>query len=115
VLLRMHAGPPELHDQPLADGLFAAIDEAAKSERFVEKYGHKMGIDEVLSGRAGLLTSILDLPPEQAKAFQPLLPNLIDTIVQAGISGAEAYATDRMNYCLPLMWSWIDGFYSLGW
>jgi hypothetical protein len=105
----------------------SAVCEAAETsihqDHVVMRNGHAMGGDEVLYGRAGLLGSLLDLQrhavdDETKRALQPVfdnIPKLLDAILGSGIEGAEEYAKAHGEAdALPLMWPWIDNYYSVG-
>ena len=81
-----------------------------------------MGVDEVLAGRAGLLAAILDLyelkvadaTGQKLKKVFDEVPNLLNTIIEAGEAGASDYKHAQDENGMPLMWTWIDQHYSLG-
>ncbi|PLB46911.1 lanthionine synthetase C family protein [Aspergillus steynii IBT 23096] len=100
-----------------------AVKAALQNGLLVPHGGRMMGGDEVLFGRAGLLWAILNIREhefdEQTRAsLQPIfnaVPNLIDTIVDAGRRGRTAYVEKHGSEdALPLMWTWMEGHYGLG-
>jgi hypothetical protein len=119
IALRMFAGMPDPSD-PAA--LVTAIEESISCDRVVELAGHKMGVDEVLAGRAGLLALIIDLYSREfdeststgLKTVYDVVPKLVNAILQAGKTGAADFRPSGEEGPFPLMWSWVDGYYSLG-
>lgn len=101
-----------------------AIKFAIEQPRCVEARGHLMGVDEILYGRAGLLWALIEIAsrssadPRIKTAFHPALqqiPALVTAILEAGKRGAEEFrAKGNNSESWPLMWSWIDGWHSLG-
>lgn len=82
-----------------------------------------MGVDELLFGRAGLLWALLNMRvhrfnQETAKGLGPVfeaVPRLIDVIVDAGRQGSKSYSKQQgTKGCLPLMWTWMEGYFGLG-
>jgi len=92
-----------------------------------------MGVDEVLYGRTGLLWALLQMDEADAEGqmrwneeklstkksildmLHVSIPKLCRTIIQAGLSGAADFIERHGSEdAMPLMWSWIDTFYSLG-
>mmetsp|Transcript_25961 Transcript_25961/g.56267 ORF Transcript_25961/g.56267 Transcript_25961/m.56267 type:complete len:452 (-) Transcript_25961:2-1357(-) len=63
---------------------------------------------EILYGRAGYLTSILFVRKYLGDVTfgQPVVKNIIRTIIETGISTARAYQTN-----LPLLWEWHGSLY----
>lgn len=130
ILARFLLGEPEAQD---ADTLQAAIDQALVLERTSTFRGHEMGVDEVLYGRTGLLWALLQMDEadcegrvrwkeENSSAKKSILdtlhvsiPKLCRKIIQAGLDGATDFVKHHgSDDAMPLMWSWIDTFYSLG-
>lgn len=130
ILARFLFGEPEVQD---ADTLQAAIDQALALERTSTFRGHEMGVDEVLYGRAGLLWALLQMDKADGEGqvrwkeevlstkksvldiVHVNIPKLCRTIIQAGLEGAADFVKQHGSEdAMPLMWSWIDKFYSLG-
>jgi len=116
-----------------ADMLQAAIDQALVLERTSTFRGHEMGVDEVLYGRTGLLWALLQMDEADGEGkvrwneenlstkksilniLHVSIPKLCRTIIQAGLDGAADFVKQHGSEdSMPLMWSWIDSFYSLG-
>jgi len=115
--------------------LYSAVGLALKQETTFEMRGHQMGGDEVLFGRAGLLSAMLEIKKEASHTQQGqsdgpgaeisrkiaefannAIPKLTRTIVQAGKEGGDKMlksAADPGSAC-PISWPWIDSYYSLG-
>jgi hypothetical protein len=118
-LLRILVGACDEKDVKL---LLASSQFALQQSRTREFRGHQMGVDEVLQGRTGLLWSIIQIRNavnhETQTALEPLfetVPQLMNVILDAGRRGAQQYVERYGNEdALPLMWSWIDQFCSLG-
>jgi hypothetical protein len=118
-LLRILAGACDVKD---VDLFLAATHFAIQQSRTREFRGHQMGVDEVLQGRTGLLWSILQIKKtvshEPQTPWEPLFQTttqLVDVILEAGRRGSQEYAEKHgTEDALPLMWSWIDHFCSLG-
>jgi hypothetical protein len=103
-----------------------AIGFAVAQPRCVEFRDHLMGTDEVLYGRAGLLWALLEISKrcstdhQTQTAFSLVrqqIPRLCKVMIEAGKQGAEEYRSknsDDEENVWPLMWSWIDGWHSLG-
>ena len=119
VAVRMLAGLPDSSDPQT---LLTAIEESVACNRVVELRGHKMGVDEVLAGRTGLLALIIDLftrdfddvTSAKLKAVYEAAPRLVRAIIQAGEAGSSEYNRATGGEAFPLMWSWVDGYSSLG-
>lgn len=107
------------------DVISDAIDFAIEQPRCVEFRGHLMGTDEILYGRSGLLWALLEISKrcstnqQTQNSFASVIqqiPRLVNVMLEAGKQGAEANrAKDTQSEDVwPLMWSWIDGWHSLG-
>lgn len=90
---------------------------------------YSVGQHEVLDGCAGLLWAALNLrwlitkhrfsdDEEMCKSLRPLfgeVPDLAQAIVEAGKKGAGLYEQlNKESAPLPLMWPWINNYFSLG-
>jgi len=131
VFVRFLLGKPEVQD---SDALRTAIDQALALGRTSTLRGHEMGVDEVLYGRTGLLWALLQIDKadgegqtrweddESLSTKKSILdisrvgiPKLCGVITQAGRDGATDFVKQHGSEdAMPLMWSWIDTFYSLG-
>jgi hypothetical protein len=103
--------------------LHDAVQLALKNEPLVAHDGHKMGGDEMLFGRAGLLWTLLNIRAHQFEqetqnALSPVLeaiPELIRVIVDAGRQGSEAYTEKNGEEgAHPLMYVWMEGYFGFG-
>lgn len=100
-----------------------AVGLALKNDPLVEHDGRKMGGDEMLFGRVGLLWALLNIrahrfEQETQRALSPLLetiPELIQVIIDAGKQGSKEYIQKHGNDAAhPLMYAWIEGYYCFG-
>jgi hypothetical protein len=101
--------------------LQSAIQVAMDQPDTFEFHGGSMGGDEVLYGRAGLLWALIQIHnlPHVHKMMPNLLtdhiPIMVDSIILSGKHGAKKYLEQNgPNNAMPLMWPWIDNYYSLG-
>ncbi|KAJ5551335.1 hypothetical protein N7461_006033 [Penicillium sp. DV-2018c] len=103
--------------------LHDAVQLALKNEPVVPHDGRKMGGDEMLFGRAGLLWTLLNIRAHQfdqksKHALSPALeaiPELIRVIVDAGRQGSRAYIEKNGDEnAHPLMYVWMEGYYGFG-
>ena len=119
VAVRMLAGHPDSSDP---EALVTAIDLLVAQERVIEFREHKKGVDEVLSGRTGVVALIAELytrefdepTNKKMKAVYGATPKLVEAIIQSGKVGAEEFRRAGGDDDFPLLWSWIDGYYGLG-
>ena len=96
-----------------------AVEVAISQTRLVDFRDRKMGVDEVLNGRAGLLWALLEIYQQQPSDhiqnyLREVIPILTDVIIRAGRDGADTHCVNANETCMPLMWSWIDQYHSLG-
>lgn len=100
-----------------------AVQLALKNEPLVAHDGRKMGGDEMLFGRAGLLWTLLNIrahgfSQETQEAISPVLesiPELIRVIVDAGQQGSRDYIEKNGSQdAHPLMYVWMEGHYCFG-
>lgn len=103
--------------------LSGAVQLAINNEPLVTHDGRKMGGDEILFGRAGLLWALLNirahnLDQEGQSALSPVLqkiPELIRVIVDAGKQGSMAYIEKNGDQgAQPLMYAWMEDHYCFG-
>ncbi|KAJ5130828.1 uncharacterized protein N7515_006867 [Penicillium bovifimosum] len=103
--------------------LHDAVQLALKNEPIVPHDGRKMGGDEMLFGRAGLLWTLLNIRAHQfdqrtQHALSPVLeaiPELIRVIVDAGQQGSRAYIEKNgEENAHPLMYVWMEGYFGFG-
>ncbi|KAJ5385135.1 hypothetical protein N7517_003046 [Penicillium concentricum] len=103
--------------------LHDATQWALKNEPLVPHDGRKMGGDEMLFGRAGLLWALLNVrahhfDQETQEVLSPVLgaiPELIRVIVDAGREGSKEYTEKNgAQHAHPLMYAWIEGYYGFG-
>ncbi|KAL3482103.1 hypothetical protein BJX99DRAFT_252818 [Aspergillus californicus] len=114
----------------IADTDLLVLSDAVKlalSHGPVAEYnGHELGADEVLFGRAGLLWALLNVrariaefPPRQQEFLLPVLeciPGVLDVVFEDGREGRRGFVGKNGDRdALPLMWTWIPGFYGIGW
>jgi len=123
-------GEPNVQDNNI---LQAAIDHALVLERTSTLHGHEMGVDEILYGRTGLLWALLQMDEADVEGrvrwneenlstkksllniLHVAIPKLCRAIIQAGLDGATDFVKQHGSEdAMPLMWSWIDTFYSPG-
>lgn len=100
-----------------------AVRMALENGSLVTVSGRKMGGDEVLFGRAGLLWAILNLRMHHlsgstSNSLHPgsdVVSRLLDVIIAAGRQGSEDYTKQNgTNDSLPLMYVWMEGYYGFG-
>ncbi|CAG8020188.1 unnamed protein product [Penicillium salamii] len=100
-----------------------AVQLALKNEPLVVHDGRRMGGDEVLFGRAGLLWALLSIrshrfDQESQRALSPVLesiPELIRVIIDAGKQGSREYIEKNgVEGSHPLMYAWMEGYYCFG-
>jgi hypothetical protein len=100
-----------------------AVNLALKNEAIVPHGEHRMGGDEVLYGRAGLLWLLLNVrahrfSEETEASLAPVLdmvPRLIRVIIEAGREGSKNYAQKHgKKDAHPLMYAWMEGHYAFG-
>ncbi|KAJ5973765.1 hypothetical protein N7481_010975 [Penicillium waksmanii] len=105
------------------DFLFDAANLALQNEHLVPHDDRKMGGDEMLYGRAGLLWVLLNIRTHEfdegtRKALSPVLdtiPRLVDVIIDAGRQGAKEYIQEHGETdAHPLMYPWMEGRYCFG-
>ncbi|KAJ5834482.1 hypothetical protein N7447_000508 [Penicillium robsamsonii] len=103
--------------------LHDAMQWALKNEPLVLHDGRKMGGDEMLFGRAGLLWALLNVrahhfDQETQEAISPVLaaiPELIRMIIDAGRQGSQEYIKKNgAQHAHPLMYTWMEGYYCFG-
>jgi hypothetical protein len=103
--------------------LHDAMQWALKNEPLVIHDGRKMGGDEMLFGRAGLLWALLNVrahrfDQETQEVLSPVLgaiPELIQAIVNAGRQGSKEYTEKNgAQDAHPLMYAWMEGHYCFG-
>ncbi|KAJ5748208.1 uncharacterized protein N7511_009904 [Penicillium nucicola] len=103
--------------------LLDAVQMALKNEPLVTHDGRKMGGDEILFGRAGLLWTLLNIrahtfDEHTQKALTPVLgkvPELIRVIIDAGRQGSKSYVEKNGNQeAHELMYSWMEDHYCFG-
>lgn len=100
-----------------------AVNLSLKNGSLVSHGDRKMGADEMLYGRAGVLWTLLNIrahhfDEETEKALAPILnqiPNLIHLIIDAGRQGSKDYIEKHGETdAHPLMYVWLEGFYGFG-
>jgi len=101
--------------------LHNAIQMALEQGETFEFNGHAMGVDEILHGRVGLLWSLIRIYGEKnvsdkiSNLLKDSIPKITNIILEAGKVGAKKFIEqNEQNNSMPLMWSWIDHYYSLG-
>jgi hypothetical protein len=103
----------------LRDALKLALQNGA----VVPHNDRKMGGDEMLFGRAGLLWLLLNVraykfSADTETALAPVLdmiPQLIRVIIEAGREGSKDYVQSHGEEdAHPLMYPWMEGHYALG-
>ncbi|CAI7587591.1 unnamed protein product [Penicillium glandicola] len=103
--------------------LHDAMQGALENEPLVTHNGRKMGGDEMLFGRAGLLWLLLNIrahhfDQETQEFLAPVLggiPELIRVIVDAGRQGSKEYTEKNgVQDAHPLMYVWMEGYYGFG-
>lgn len=103
--------------------LHEAMQCALSNEPLVTHDGRKMGGDEMLFGRAGLLWTLLNVRAhnfdQETRGFlSPVLgaiPELIRVIVDAGRQGSKEYTEKNgAQDAHPLMYAWMEGHYCFG-
>lgn len=100
-----------------------AVNLALKNEAIVPHGEHRMGGDEMLYGRVGLLWLLLNVrahrfSDETEAALAPVLdmvPQLIRVIIEAGREGSRNYLQKHGEKdAHPLMYAWMEGHYAFG-
>jgi hypothetical protein len=101
--------------------LHNAIQMALEQGETFERNGRAMGVDEILHGRVGLLWSLIRIYGETnvsnkiSNLLKESIPKITNVILEAGKVGAKKFIEHNgQNNSMPLMWSWIDHYYSLG-
>jgi hypothetical protein len=103
--------------------LHGAVGLALKNEAIVPHGEHRMGGDEMLYGRAGLLWVLLNVrthrfSEETEAALGPvfdMVPRLIRVIIEAGREGSKDYVQKHgKKNAHPLMYAWMEGYYGFG-
>ncbi|OGE57867.1 hypothetical protein PENARI_c001G03266 [Penicillium arizonense] len=103
--------------------LLDAVQMALKNEPLVAHDGRRIGGDEMIFGRAGLLWTLLNVrthtfDEQTQKALTPVLgkiPELIRVVIDAGRQGSKSYI--EMNgdqEAHPLMYAWMEDHYCFG-
>jgi len=96
---------------------------ALENGHLVPHDDRKMGGDEMLYGRAGLLWTLLNIRSHEfdeatQEALSPVfatIPGLVDVIVDAGRQGAKEYTAEHGDSdAHPLMYPWMEGRYCFG-
>ncbi|PLN84168.1 putative lanthionine synthetase C family protein [Aspergillus taichungensis] len=99
------------------------VDIALANPPLLAHSGRRMGGDELLYGRGGLLWAVLNIrvlrfDHQTTKALQPVfdaIPRFVDVVVQAGREGHKDYVQRHGEKdALPLMWAWMEDYYGLG-
>ncbi|KGO44291.1 hypothetical protein PEX1_047860 [Penicillium expansum] len=103
--------------------LHEAMQWALQNEPLVTHNSRKMGGDEMLFGRAGLLEALLNIrahnfDQETHEALSPVLgaiPELIRVIFDAGRQGSKEFTEKHETQdAHPLMYAWMEGHYCFG-
>ncbi|KAJ5157368.1 uncharacterized protein N7482_008468 [Penicillium canariense] len=103
--------------------LHDAVNLALKNGPIVLHDDRKMGGDEMLYGRAGLLWALLNVrahrfSEESEKALAPvfaMVPQLICSIIDAGRECSKCYIQEHGDKdAHPLMYAWMEGYYCFG-
>lgn len=103
--------------------LYDAANLALQNGHLVPHGDQKMGGDEMLYGRAGLLWVLLNIRAHEfdestQKALSPIfdtIPRMVDVIIDAGRQGAKEYIQEHGEMeAHPLMYPWMEGRYSFG-
>jgi hypothetical protein len=103
--------------------LHDAVNLALNNEAIVPHGEHRMGGDEMLYGRAGLLWLLLNVrahrfndKTEAALAsVLDMVPQLVRVIVEAGREGSKDYVQKHgKKEAHPLMYAWMEGHYGFG-
>lgn len=87
--------------------------------------GFRLGGDELIFGRAGLLWALLTLKKHVTGTSGPItahldtasqsIPKLVDAIIAGGKQGSQDFVKlYGSRDALPLMWQWMEGYYALG-
>ncbi|KAJ5774462.1 hypothetical protein N7457_009358 [Penicillium paradoxum] len=132
VSLRILATLAKTHWQKNADVSIAreditclhdAVQLALNNEPLVAHDGRRMGGDEMLFGRAGLLWALLNIrahnfDQETQNLLLPVLetiPEFIRVVVDAGQQGSREYIEKNGHKdAHPLMYAWVEGYYCFG-
>lgn len=100
-----------------------AVNLALKNGFIVPHNDLRMGGDEMLYGRAGLLWLLLNVRAHQFSAeteiaLAPVLgmiPQLVRVIIEAGREGSKDYVQKHGEKdAHPLMYAWMEGHYAFG-
>ncbi|CAG7927949.1 unnamed protein product [Penicillium olsonii] len=100
-----------------------AVQVALTNDPLVAHDDRKMGGDEILFGRAGLLWALVNIRAHRfdqvgQKALSPMLqkiPELVRVIVDAGKQGSKEYIEKNgAQGAHPLMYAWMEGHYCFG-
>lgn len=100
-----------------------ATDLALQNSWIVPHGDHRMGGDEILYGRAGLLWLLLNVRTHQyheenRELLLPVIakiPQLIRVIVDAGRHGSKDFIQNHgREHAHPLMYAWMEGHYGFG-
>lgn len=100
--------------------LLDAVQMALKNEPLVAHDGRRMGGDEMIFGRAGLLWTLLNVrahtfDEQTQKALTPVLgkiPELIRVVIDAGRQGSKSYIEKNGDQeAHPLMYAWMEDHY----
>ncbi|KAJ5679028.1 hypothetical protein N7462_007272 [Penicillium macrosclerotiorum] len=103
--------------------LHDAVNLAMKNGPIVPHDDRKMGGDEMLYGRAGLLWTLLNVRKHQFSektrtALAPVLtmiPELLRVIIDAGRQGSKDYIQKHgTKDAQPLMYAWMEGHFCFG-
>lgn len=103
--------------------LHEAMQCALSNEPLVTHDGRKMGGDEMLFGRAGLLWALLNIRAhsfdQETQGFLSsvlgAIPELIRVIIDAGRQGSKEYTEKNgAQDAHPLMYAWMEGHYCFG-
>jgi hypothetical protein len=100
-----------------------AVNQALKNGFIVPHGEHRMGGDEMIFGRAGLLWLLLNVrvhhfSEKTQTALAPVLnmiPKLIRVIIEAGREGSKDFMQKHGEKdAHPLMYVWMEGHYAFG-
>lgn len=103
--------------------LLNAVQIALKNEPLVTHDGRRMGGDEMIFGRAGLLWTLLNVrahtfDEQTQKALTPVLdkiPEFIRVVIDAGRQGSKSYIEKNGDQeAHPLMYAWMEDHYCFG-
>jgi hypothetical protein len=100
-----------------------AVNLALKNDFIVPHGEHRLGGDEMLYGRAGLLWLLLNVRAHQFSdetqtaldRVLDMIPQLIRVIVEAGRDGSRDYVSKHgQKDAHSLMYAWMEGHYAFG-